>query len=280
MKLYVADYLGDTHHLGALEHGAYLLLLMAMWRAGGTLPAADANLSRLARCTAEEWAQIKDLVLPFFKHSRGRLTHKRLAAEMAKYENISGKRAEAGKQGGRPKANKYNGEDKAKAFGEESNCRHNQNQNHIDAADDSAGARFSDLDKSAIEGLTAELREAAGTSLNTASPKLLVIAPILALLRPGTGPAADLHADVLPAIRATAAKARPGQISHWGYFTPMIAEARDRRLSGAPEVSEVVPLRATGPPNFADKLAAEKAEARRLALAMMEAEDGRTNGNH
>jgi len=141
MKLYVADYLGDTHHLGAMEHGAYLLLLMAMWRAGGSLPAIDANLARLARCTPDQWAEIRDVVLPFFKRSRGRLTHKRLAQEMAKYENTSGKRSEAGKQGGRPKSNKINDGGEAKASSEESNCRHNQNQNQNQKEEIEEGAQ-------------------------------------------------------------------------------------------------------------------------------------------
>jgi len=109
MKLYIGDYLGDTHHLGALEHGAYLLLLMAMWRAGGTLPAIDANLAKLARCTPDEWATIRDVVLAYFKRSRGRLTHKRIAQEIAKYEDVSGKRSEAGKQGGDKKSKKNKG---------------------------------------------------------------------------------------------------------------------------------------------------------------------------
>lgn len=129
MKLYVADYLGDTHHLGALEHGAYLLLLMAMWRAGGSLPSADANLSRLARCTPDQWAEIRDLILPFFRRRGGRITHKRLSEEMAKYENTSGKRSEAGKKGAAEKANKNNAEVLAIASDAASNCRHNQNQN-------------------------------------------------------------------------------------------------------------------------------------------------------
>lgn len=120
MKLYVADYLGDTHHLSATEHGAYLLLLMAMWRAGGSLPATDANLAKLARCTPDEWATIRDAVLPFFRRARGRLTQKRLADEIAKYENTSGSRSEAGKRGGRPKANKNNDDTKAIAFEKES----------------------------------------------------------------------------------------------------------------------------------------------------------------
>lgn len=109
MKLYVADYLGDTHHLGVVEHGAYLLLLMAMWRSGGSLPAADANLAKLARCTPDQWDEIRDSVLSYFKRSRSRLTHKRLGEELAKYENTSGKRSEAGKRGASQKALKNNG---------------------------------------------------------------------------------------------------------------------------------------------------------------------------
>jgi len=129
MKLYVADYLGDTHHLSVVEHGAYMLLLMAMWRAGGSLPAADANLARLARCTPDQWAEIRDVILPFFRRRGGKITHKRIASEMAKYEDTSGKRSAAGKRGGRPKANENNVGGEAKAYAAESNSRHNQNQN-------------------------------------------------------------------------------------------------------------------------------------------------------
>lgn len=139
MKLYVADYLGDTHHLSMSEHGAYLLLLMSMWRAGGVLPAADANLAKLAKCSPDQWGEIRDVVLPFFQRSRGRLTHKRIALEMAKYENTSGKRSEAGKRGGRQKVNENNAPTEAFAKQTESNCRHNQNQNQIDTEANASG---------------------------------------------------------------------------------------------------------------------------------------------
>ena len=139
MKLYVADYLGDTHHLGALEHGAYLLLLMAMWRAGGSLPAADANLAKLARCTPDQWAEVRLTVLPYFKRSRGRLTHKRLASEMAKYETVSGKRSEAAQSRATKKGRNSRDLGSAKAEETNSNCTHNQNQNQSSSEDKSSG---------------------------------------------------------------------------------------------------------------------------------------------
>lgn len=108
MKLYVADYLGDTTHLSTTEHGAYLLLLMAMWRAGGKLPADDAKLAKIAQRAPKEWASIRETVLAFFQRRGGRLTHKRLSKEIAKYEHTSAQRSEAGKRGGIEKANKTN----------------------------------------------------------------------------------------------------------------------------------------------------------------------------
>lgn len=140
MKLYVGDYLGDTHHLGSVEHGAYLLLLMAMWRSGGSLPADDDGLARLSRCTPEQWGEIRRAILPFFSRSRGRLTHKRLASELAKYENTSCKRSEAGKRGGRKNTNDNNSVHKANAKQTKSNSRHNQNHNHnIDSEANASG---------------------------------------------------------------------------------------------------------------------------------------------
>jgi uncharacterized protein YdaU (DUF1376 family) len=99
MKLYVADYHGDTTHLSALEHGAYLLLLMAMWRAGGRLPSDDARLAKLAKVTPEQWAEIRSTILDFFQRRGGRITHKRIAEEMAKYEAVSLKRKAASEKG-------------------------------------------------------------------------------------------------------------------------------------------------------------------------------------
>lgn len=136
MKLYVADYLADTMHLTATQHGAYMLLLMAMWRAGGKLPAQDANLARIARMSPREWSEIKPAMLDFFQQSRGKLTHKRVTLEMSKYDDVSGKRSVAGKRGAEKKRQVNKRQALAIADFSESNCLHNQNQNQNQKSSD------------------------------------------------------------------------------------------------------------------------------------------------
>lgn len=74
MQLYVADYLGDTRHLTTEQHGAYLLLLMTMWRSDGILPNCDKKLARITGCTPTRWSKIKADVLEFFDSVDGGLT--------------------------------------------------------------------------------------------------------------------------------------------------------------------------------------------------------------
>jgi uncharacterized protein YdaU (DUF1376 family) len=128
MKLYVADYLADTTHLSRSEHGAYMLLLMAMWRAGGKLPADDKRLALITLATPKEWAAMKPAMLAFFQRRGSILTHKRVTAEMSKYDNTSVQRKAAGKAGGLKKANKNSGKSGDFARSNSSNSHHNQNQ--------------------------------------------------------------------------------------------------------------------------------------------------------
>jgi uncharacterized protein YdaU (DUF1376 family) len=100
MKLYWGDYFRDTRRLNRLHHSAYLLILGEMWIQGGNLPADDAELASIALCTPDEWDEIKGVVMAFFKVSRGKITQKRLSAEMAKYNDTKRKRKLAGQKGG------------------------------------------------------------------------------------------------------------------------------------------------------------------------------------
>lgn len=227
MKLYVADYLGDTHHLGALEHGAYLLLLMGMWRAGGSLPAADANLSRLARCTPAEWDAIKDVILPYFTRSRGKLTHGRLTAEIAKYESTSGKRSEAGKHGAKKKASNNNAKAKAIASDSESNCRHNQNQNqnqnHIEVVAvveaQAPSAEVDDWPKGDASALAGDLK-ALDRNIDPDRKQGLILT--VGEISRWRSLGYSWFLDVIPAVQAHGARAGPDPVSTWKFFTPAI----------------------------------------------------------
>ena len=43
MQLYVADYLADTVHLDADEHGAYLLIIFNYWQTGKPIPESQSK---------------------------------------------------------------------------------------------------------------------------------------------------------------------------------------------------------------------------------------------
>ena len=86
MPWYVSDYLMDTADLDVAEHGAYSLLLMHMWKQGGTLPADHDRLARLARVPdPERWASIWQVIGDYFQPAGpGRITQKRLTKELDK----------------------------------------------------------------------------------------------------------------------------------------------------------------------------------------------------
>ena len=128
MKFYWGDYFGDTRRLRTpAEHGAYMLILGEMWRAGGSLPATDDELSRAAMCSPKEWSSLRPIIMPFFQVKRGRLTHKRVTEEMAKFEAVSKARKQAGKAGGNAKAGKEKEIPLANAKQKPSKSPHNQN---------------------------------------------------------------------------------------------------------------------------------------------------------
>ncbi len=82
MPLWTDAYLADTSHLTTTEHGAYLLLLMAMWRSPTqSLPADDRLLARYSRLTTGQWRRVKPQIMPFFRLADGAITQGRLTAE-------------------------------------------------------------------------------------------------------------------------------------------------------------------------------------------------------
>jgi uncharacterized protein YdaU (DUF1376 family) len=95
MPLYIADYLVKTSHLGALQSGAYLHLIMHYWQSG-CVPDNDTALMRVARMTAPEWKRNKSVIQAFFYDG---WRHKRIDDELAHAADVSSKRRASAEQG-------------------------------------------------------------------------------------------------------------------------------------------------------------------------------------
>lgn len=110
MPLHIDDYLGDTDHLTAAEHGAYLLLIMKYWR-DGNLPSDEGMIRRFAKMTPEQWMESRGVIAAFFDAN---WRHSRIDAELAKAEEIIEKRKAA--------AHAKHMQSKNEAHAEQSDC--------------------------------------------------------------------------------------------------------------------------------------------------------------
>lgn len=96
MPWYIADYLADTTHLSAAEHGAYLLMLAHAWMNNGALPLEDERLCRLTRMSAVEWELSKGVLMRFWTAEDDGYVQKRLRSELLKAKNMQDQRVKAG----------------------------------------------------------------------------------------------------------------------------------------------------------------------------------------
>ncbi|WP_082909680.1 YdaU family protein [Sinorhizobium glycinis] len=104
MQLYVSDFIGDTLHLSTEQIGAYMLLLMAMWNAGGKLPRDPSKLALITRMSLKKWRAIEGDLLAFFEVGEHEISHNRLTKELQKSERKSNSRAAAGAKGAAAKS--------------------------------------------------------------------------------------------------------------------------------------------------------------------------------
>jgi uncharacterized protein YdaU (DUF1376 family) len=102
MPFWTDAYTGDTMHLRTIEHGAYLLLLVAAWRSPKcALPDDDAVLARIARCDGRTWKKLRPVVMDFFTLEGAEWTQKRLLKERTNAHSLRNKRRSSGAAGGR-----------------------------------------------------------------------------------------------------------------------------------------------------------------------------------
>lgn len=98
-KLFFSDLAGDTLHLSDAEFGSYMLLLGAMWNAGGRLPSDPARLARIARCSPKVWGRRWSILASYFDQDDGHVNSARMTREIKKVEHLTAERSAAGKAG-------------------------------------------------------------------------------------------------------------------------------------------------------------------------------------
>ncbi|WP_254685093.1 YdaU family protein, partial [Shigella flexneri] len=95
MQLYIADYLADTMHLSAEEHGAYLLLMFNYWQTGKPIP--KNRLAKIARLTNERWVDVEPSLREFFCDNGDEWMHLRIEEDLASVREKLTKKSAAGK---------------------------------------------------------------------------------------------------------------------------------------------------------------------------------------
>ena len=100
MPVYIGDYLRDTVGLTTQEHGAYLLLLFAMWSSDdGTLENDREKLRRITGVSRNQWKAVFAAIAPRLLPEGDRITQKRLQAELGKAKAKTLIRRAAGRLG-------------------------------------------------------------------------------------------------------------------------------------------------------------------------------------
>ncbi|MHA6128888.1 DUF1376 domain-containing protein [Pseudomonas fluorescens group sp. PF-1] len=102
MQFYVADYLADTTHLTAEEHGAYMLLLFSYWQTGK--PLRIDRLATVARIPNDRWHSVADTLSEFFHITETHWVQFRVEADLDAVNSKVITASNAGKASAKAKA--------------------------------------------------------------------------------------------------------------------------------------------------------------------------------
>lgn len=117
MPMYWDAYLADTTHLTTEEHGAYILLLAAMWRRNGWVPDDDRDNARILGLTTAKWKRTKQRLSVFLIFQDGSISQKKLLETWKNTQEKIQKNRENGAKGGRPKGSENKDLDEADGSG-------------------------------------------------------------------------------------------------------------------------------------------------------------------
>lgn len=101
MAFNVDDYVSNTMHLTTRQHGGYILLICAAWKAKGLLPGSDAALMAIAKLSAKEWREDGDVLKAFLTERGDGWVHERVEFEWKDAQALIDAKSKAGREGAR-----------------------------------------------------------------------------------------------------------------------------------------------------------------------------------
>lgn len=224
---HLGDHARDTLHLSIVEDGAYRRLLDLYYIHETPLPADIKKICRLLRAASRQEKMAVEAVLnEFFRLEACGWRHKRCDAEIARYREKSAKaKRSAEKRWGKPRT----------TSGRNANvmpphCEGNAHQPPV-TRNQTPDKDVEDGKRAELDRLESSLRTATGDALDPTSVGLGILDRPQAWAREGC----DLYLDVLPAVRAVAARASLRSVRSWKYFDRAVADAKARRLAPMPQ---------------------------------------------
>jgi uncharacterized protein YdaU (DUF1376 family) len=132
MQFYVADYLADTTHLTAEEHGAYMLLLFSYWQTGK--PLRIDRLATVARIPNDRWPSVAETLSEFFHITETHWIQFRVESDLESVNSKVVTASNAGKASAKAKALKKQQELNDRSTSVDDPLQ--RNGNHIDTDTD------------------------------------------------------------------------------------------------------------------------------------------------
>ncbi len=226
--MYPRDFFEGTQEMSLELKGAYIMVLNLMYTRGGPISDEPGYISRYVGCSIRKWKQVRDELVAMGKIAveDGMISNSRADEVLEKQRSYQDKQAE-----NRARPNKNNAEETPPR------TTRAKSEPEPEVRDDRIPAPafdFSDVDGSDLDQLEAACRKwANGSLVQTAGP--LILAPIVRLLKPHSGPAATMD-DVRNGImKAAESLHRRGERVNIAYFEKPILQARDERLRPNPE---------------------------------------------
>ncbi len=284
-RMFPREWDDGTAPLTLEQEGALLRICNAINSRGQPLPddeAGDREMMHRCRVSMRKWRALKAALVSAGKITirDGHIHQDRALAEVDHRQEMADARAENGAKGGRKRAE--NALKTARKSPENTNAsRKNSDlgQAYPEPEPEPEDTTLDSARASVPTDFASRVTAAAepGIADPAKSPGVMVMSEPMSWLRSG----ADLEADILPTLTALGARASPGSIRSWGYFTAAIMEAKARREREheTPEISNDKPASKPNGSSAAERGRAASQQRKSAWLDVVEELDG-GGGSH